>query len=203
MHDAPVPRLSVEALVARRARLDRQPWLHTALPATPCVSPPEGARDAHASAASPSVAGPRALPPARRVAAAAQRQAPAVSRAPRPTAHRRQPQRPARGVAPGAPRCPRAISTVPPTARSARPQAIKAAPLPRASGGQRPARIRPASWAVPPSWGATRTWAGVGPDATRARALAHCSRRCGPGASAPSAPWQPPGWPAITGPGLI
>ena len=98
MHDAPAPRLTVEALVALRDLLDRQPLLHTAIPATPCVSQPEGARDAQESSASPSVAGPRALHHARRVAAAAHRQAPAVSRAPRPTAHRRQPQCPERGV---------------------------------------------------------------------------------------------------------
>src|SRR2546428_499009 len=98
MHDAPAPRLTVEALVALRDLLDRQPLLHTAIPATPCVSQPEGTRDAQESSASPSVAGPRALPHPRRVAAAAHRQAPAVSRAPRPTAHRRQPPCLERGV---------------------------------------------------------------------------------------------------------
>src|SRR5262249_26725095 len=68
VHDAPAPRLTVEALLALRALLDRQPLLHTALPATPCVSPPEGARDAQESSSAPSVAGPRALHHARRVA---------------------------------------------------------------------------------------------------------------------------------------
>src|SRR4029453_7976454 len=94
VHDAPAPCLTVEALVALRALLDRQPLLHAALPATPCVSQPEGARDAQESSSSPSGTGPRALPHPRRVATAAHRQAPAVSRAPRPTAHRRQPQSP-------------------------------------------------------------------------------------------------------------
>ena len=96
--DAPAPRLTVEALLALRDLLDRQPLLHTAIPATPCVSQPEGARDAQESSASPSVAGPRALHHPRRVATAAHRQTPAVSRAPRPTAHRRQPPCPERGV---------------------------------------------------------------------------------------------------------
>jgi hypothetical protein len=73
---------------------------HTAIPATPCASPPEGARDAQEASSSPIVAGPRARHHPRRVAPAAPRQAPAVSRAPRPTAHRRQPQCPERGVYP-------------------------------------------------------------------------------------------------------
>jgi hypothetical protein len=97
VQDAPTPRLTVEALCTLRVLLDRQPLLHTAVPARPCVSPPEGARDAQESSASPLVA-PRAIHPPRRVAPAAPRQAPAVSRAPRPTAHRRQPQCPERGV---------------------------------------------------------------------------------------------------------
>src|SRR5262249_13733222 len=61
VHDAPAPRLTMEALLALRALLDRQPLLHPALPATPCVSQPEGARDAQESSSSPSVARPRAL----------------------------------------------------------------------------------------------------------------------------------------------
>ena len=98
MHDAPAPRLTMETLLALRALLDRQPLLPAALPATPCVSQPEGARDAQESSSSPIVAGPRALHHPRRVAPAAPRPAPAVSRAPRPTAHRHQPQCPERGV---------------------------------------------------------------------------------------------------------
>ena len=98
MHDAPAPRLTMETLLALRALLDRQPLLPAALPATPCVSQPEGARDAQESSASPRVAGPRALHHPHHLAPAAPRQAPAVSRAPRPTAHRRQPQCPERGV---------------------------------------------------------------------------------------------------------
>jgi hypothetical protein len=81
-----------------RALLDHQPLLHAAIPTTPCVSQPEGARDAQESSPCPITAGPRALHHPRRVAPAAHRQAPAVSRAPRPTAHRRQPQCPERGV---------------------------------------------------------------------------------------------------------
>jgi hypothetical protein len=100
VHDAPAPCLTVEALLALRALLDRQPLLHTTLPATPCVSQPEGARDAQESSSASIVAGPRALHHPRRVAPAAHRQAPAVSRAPRPTAHRHQPQCPERGVYP-------------------------------------------------------------------------------------------------------
>jgi hypothetical protein len=94
VHDAPAPRLTVEALLALRALLDRQPLLHPALPATPCVSPPEGARDAQESSSAPSGAGPRALHHPHRLATAAHRQAPAVSRAHCPTAHPRQPQCP-------------------------------------------------------------------------------------------------------------
>ena len=97
VQDAPTPRLTVEALFTLRHLLDRQPLLQAAVPATPCVSPPEGARDAQESSASP-LAAPRALHHSYRVASAAPRQAPAVSRAPRPTAHRRQPQCPERGV---------------------------------------------------------------------------------------------------------
>ena len=96
--DAPAPRLTVEALLALRDLLDRQPLLHTAIPTTPCVSPPEGARDAQESSASPSVAGRRALHHPHHLAPAAPRQTPAVSRAPRPTAHRGQPQGAKRGV---------------------------------------------------------------------------------------------------------
>jgi hypothetical protein len=58
VHDAPAPYLTVEALVALRDLLDRQPLLHAAIPATPCVSQPEGARDAQESSSSPSGAGP-------------------------------------------------------------------------------------------------------------------------------------------------
>ena len=95
--DAPAPRLSIAALLALRALLDHQPLLRAAIPATPCVSQPEGARDAQESSSSPTATGPLALPQ-RRVGPAAHRQAPAVSRAPRPTAHPRQPQCPERGV---------------------------------------------------------------------------------------------------------
>jgi hypothetical protein len=98
VRDAPAPRLTIGALLALRDLLDRQPLLHTAIPATPCVSQPEGARDAQESSASPIATDPRALQPPRRVAPAAHRQAPAVSRAPRPTAHPCQPQSPERGV---------------------------------------------------------------------------------------------------------
>jgi hypothetical protein len=98
MCDAPAPRLTIEVLLALCDLLDRQPLLHTASPATPCVSPPEGARDAQESSASPSVAGRRVLHHPHHLAPAAPRQAPAVSRAPRPTAHRDQPQGPKRGV---------------------------------------------------------------------------------------------------------
>jgi hypothetical protein len=98
VHDAPAPCLTVEALLALRDLLDRQPLLHAVPPATPCVSQPEGARDAQESSSAPSVAGPRALHHPHRLATAAHRQAPAVSRAPRPTAHRHQPQGPERGV---------------------------------------------------------------------------------------------------------
>src|SRR5215471_2506039 len=98
VHDAPAPRLTVDTLLALRALLDRQPLLHTTLLATPCVSQTEGARDAQESSSAPSVAGPRALHHPRRVDPTPPRQAPAVSRAPRPTAHRRQPQDPERGV---------------------------------------------------------------------------------------------------------
>ena len=94
VHDAPTPRLPVEALLALRALLDRQPLLHAVVPATPCVSQPEGARDAQESSSAPSVAGPRALHHPRSMATAAHRQAPAVSRAHCPTAHPRQPQCP-------------------------------------------------------------------------------------------------------------
>jgi hypothetical protein len=94
VHDAPVPRLTVEALLALRALLDRQPLRHAGGPATPCVSHPEGARDAQESSSAPSVAGPRALHHPHRMAPAAHRQAPAVSRAHCPTAHPRQPQCP-------------------------------------------------------------------------------------------------------------
>jgi hypothetical protein len=94
VHDAPVPRLTVEALLALRALLDRQPLRHAGGPATPCVSQPEGARDAQESSSAPSVAGPRALHHPHRMAPAAHRQAPAVSRAHCPTAHPRQPQCP-------------------------------------------------------------------------------------------------------------
>ena len=98
MCDAPAPRLTVEALLALRDLLDRQPLLHTAIPATPCVSPPEGARDAQESSSCPLAAGPQVLHHPRRVVPPTPRPAPAVSRAPRPTAHRRQPQDPERGV---------------------------------------------------------------------------------------------------------
>ena len=54
--DAPAPRLSVEALLALRDLLDHQPLLHAAIPATPCVSQPEGARDAQESSSSPTAA---------------------------------------------------------------------------------------------------------------------------------------------------
>jgi hypothetical protein len=97
VQDTSVPRLTVEALCTLRHLLDRQHLLQTAVPATPCVSPPEGARDAQETSASP-LAAPRALHHPYRVASAAPRQAPAVARAPRPTAHRRQPQCPERGV---------------------------------------------------------------------------------------------------------
>src|SRR5262245_26863222 len=60
--DAPAPRLSVEALWALRDLLDHQPLLHAASPATPCASPPEGARDAQASSSAPTAAGCRGLP---------------------------------------------------------------------------------------------------------------------------------------------
>ena len=96
--DAPAPRLRIEALLALRALLDHQPLLRAAIPATPCVSQPEGARDAQESSASPTVAGPFALQQPHRVATAAHRQAPAVSRAHGPTAHPRQPQCPEQGV---------------------------------------------------------------------------------------------------------
>ncbi len=96
--DAPAPRLSVEALLAVRALLDHQPLLHAVIPATPCVSQPEGARDAQESSSAPTAAGRRALPQPSCVAPAAHRQAPAVSRAHGPTAHSRQPQCPKRGV---------------------------------------------------------------------------------------------------------
>jgi hypothetical protein len=94
VHDAPAPRLTVEALLALRDLLDRQPLRHAVVPATPCVSQPEGARDAQESSSAPSVAGPRALHHPHRLAPAAHRQAPAVSRAHCPTAHPRQPQCP-------------------------------------------------------------------------------------------------------------
>src|SRR5262247_4524 len=81
VHDAPAPCLTVEALLALRALLDRQPLLHAVTPATPCVSQPEGARDAQESSSAPNVAGPRALHRPHRLATAAHRQAPAVSRA--------------------------------------------------------------------------------------------------------------------------
>jgi hypothetical protein len=150
--DAPVPSRRVEVLVSRRDLLDHQPLLHTAIPATPCVSQPQGAREAQASSSAPSGAGPRARRHPRRVAPAAHRPAPAVSRAPRPTVHRRQPQCPERGVSPCAPRVTRAIANVTPRSLSASPRAIKSAPSPRASGGNRPARIRPARGALPTSW---------------------------------------------------
>ena len=95
--DAPAPRLSVEALLALRAFLDHQPLLPAAIPAMPCVSPAEGVRDAHESSAS-TTAGPLAQPQPQRVAPAAHRQVPAVSRAHGPTAPPRQPQCPERGV---------------------------------------------------------------------------------------------------------
>src|SRR5262249_58310815 len=57
VHDAPAPCLPVETLLALRELLHRQPLLHTAIPTTPCVSHPEGARDAQESSSSPSVAG--------------------------------------------------------------------------------------------------------------------------------------------------
>jgi hypothetical protein len=98
VHDAPAPCLAVEALLALRDLLDRQPLLPVVIPATPCVSQPEGARDAQESSSAPSVAGPRALHHPHRLATAAHRQAPAVSRAHCPTAHPRQPQCPERGV---------------------------------------------------------------------------------------------------------
>jgi hypothetical protein len=98
VHDAPAPRLSVEALLALRHLLDYQPLLDAALPATPCVSQSEGARDAQESAASPTTAGPLAMQQPQRVATAAHRQAPAVSRTHGPTAHPRQSQCPERGV---------------------------------------------------------------------------------------------------------
>jgi len=98
VQDAPTPRLTIEALLALRNLLDRQPLLYAGVPATPCVSQLEGARDAQESSPSALTAAPPALPPPRRVAPAPPRQAPAVSRAPRPTAHRRQPQCPERGV---------------------------------------------------------------------------------------------------------
>ena len=98
VHDAPVPCLPVETLFALRDLLDCQPLLQAALPATPCVSPPEGARDAQESSSTPIAAGPRARHQPHCLAPAAHRQAPAVSRAPRPTAHSRQPQCPERGV---------------------------------------------------------------------------------------------------------
>jgi hypothetical protein len=98
VHDAPAPRLTVEALLALRALLDRQPLLHAVVPGTSCVSPSEGARDAQESSASPTAAGPRALQQPHRVATAAPRQAPAVSRTHGPTTHPRQPQCPERGM---------------------------------------------------------------------------------------------------------
>jgi hypothetical protein len=98
VHDASVPRLTVDALLALRALLDYQPLLPAALAATPCVSPSEGARDAQESSSCPLAAGPQVLHHPRRVAPPTPRPAPAVSRAPRPTAHRRQPQDPERGV---------------------------------------------------------------------------------------------------------
>jgi hypothetical protein len=203
LHDALAPRLSVEALVALRALLDRQPLLHTTIPATPCGAQPAGARDAQESSALPSVAGPRARPHPRRVAAATHRQAPAVSRAPRLPAPRHQPPGPERGVSPGAPRGPRALSHVPPPSLSASPQAIQSAPIPSASGGTLPSWSRPAGWDGPPSWCSTRPWAGVEPDATSARAWAHGWRRCVQGGAAPAAPGQPPDWPATTGTGIL
>jgi hypothetical protein len=99
VRDAPAPCLSVEALLALRALLDHQPLLHAAIPATPCVSQPEGVRDAQESSA-PTTAGSLALHQPHRVATAAHRQAPAVSRAHCPPAHPRQPQCPERGVSP-------------------------------------------------------------------------------------------------------
>ena len=98
MSDAPAPRLNVEALLTLRDLLDHQPLLHAAIPTTPCVSPPEGARDAQESSASPTDARPLALHQRTRVAPVAHRQAPAMSRAHGPTAHPRQPQCPERGV---------------------------------------------------------------------------------------------------------
>ena len=97
--DAPAPRLSIAALLALRALRDHQPLLRAAIPATPCVAPPEGAREAHESSSSPTAAGPLALHQPR-VGPAAHRPAPAVSHAPRPTAHPRQPPCPERGVSP-------------------------------------------------------------------------------------------------------
>src|SRR4029453_14148362 len=81
VHDAPAPCLPVETLCALRDLLDRHPLLHAGIPATPCLSPLEGARDAQESSSAPIVPGPRALHPPHRLAPAAYRQTPAVSRA--------------------------------------------------------------------------------------------------------------------------
>ena len=97
VHDAPAPRLTIEALLALRDLLDRQPLLHAAVPATPCVSQPEGARDAQESSSAPTDARPLALHQPTRMAPAAHRQTPAMSRAHGPTAHPCQPQCPERG----------------------------------------------------------------------------------------------------------
>jgi hypothetical protein len=148
LYEAAAPRLRLAARLALRALRAPPPVLRAALPATPGVSPPAGAREAPASAASPTAAGPVALPQPRG-GTAAPRPAPAVSRAPRPTAPPRQLQGPARGGEPGAPRGPRALATGRPTSRAARPRAITSAPSPRARGGTRPAPRRPAGWAVP------------------------------------------------------
>jgi hypothetical protein len=96
--DAPVPCLSIEALLALRALLAPHPLLRSAIPTTPCVSQPEGARDAQESASTPTDARPLALPHPTHRAPAAHRQTPAMSRAHGPTAHPCQPQWPARGV---------------------------------------------------------------------------------------------------------
>jgi hypothetical protein len=95
--DAPVPRLSIAALLALRARLDHQPLLRSAIPTTPCVSQAEGARDAQESSSAPTDARPLALHHPTPMAPAAHRQTPAMSRAHGPPAPPCQPQCPARG----------------------------------------------------------------------------------------------------------
>ena len=102
--EAPKPRLSVDARVALRDRLEQPPLLPATSLAIPGASHLQGDRDAHQSSLSPPHPAPATLRPPHRVAAAPRSPASPMSRVAHPAARPGDTRRVEPGASPGAPR---------------------------------------------------------------------------------------------------